>query len=197
MAAADGAPPPGLHGHKPKKGSWLQKNKGMAVAVGAGGVLGLIVLIMRHGQAGSSQPPGGTGSTVDPSLYGVPGAPGRMADYSSYDQYAGEMSQLQDLLNAYTAGTLGSQLGVTAPAAGSPGPAGPAGPAGSPGPAGSGSKSKPGVPSRTITVPRGATLLSLSQQYLGTSNRSALAHANGLGTGSGLRAGQKLTIPAH
>lgn len=83
-----------------------------------------------------------------------------------------------------------------------PGPTGPAGPPGPKGPPGPPApKPKPKTPvnvaSFRYTVQKGDTLLSISQKFLGTTNRTALAHANGLGTGAGLRAGQILIIPAH
>lgn len=103
--------------------------------------------------------------------------------------------------------------GITGPR-GATGPAGAAGAAGGAGPAGpSGTNStvpvktttkvptpiKPGGPikspaNQTITVQKGQTLLSLSEKYFGTSNRTALAHMNGLGTGAGLKTGQKLKV---
>lgn len=58
-------------------------------------------------------------------------------------------------------------------------------------------KSPVNVASFRYTVKKGDTLLSLSQKFLGTTNRTALAHANGLGTGAGLRPGQILVIPSH
>ncbi len=73
-----------------------------------------------------------------------------------------------------------------------------------PTPPGGGGSKPPKPPPKVIhvaafkyTVQRGDTLLSLSQKFLGTTNRTALAHGNGLGTGAGLRAGQIITIPAH
>ena len=70
-------------------------------------------------------------------------------------------------------------------------------------PSGGGSTTLPAkttVPAKTITVPKGATLTSIARQYLPPGDAHdvvLLAHANGLGTGSGLKAGQRLTIPAH
>jgi len=59
-------------------------------------------------------------------------------------------------------------------------------------------KAKPVVKSltvsRVITVKKGQTLESLSEEYFGTANRTALAHMNNLGTGAGLRTGQKLRV---
>lgn len=83
-----------------------------------------------------------------------------------------------------------------------PGPTGPKGPPGPPGPPGKPGGTPPpktpvNVASFRYTVKKGDTLLSLSQKFLGTTNRTALAHANGLGTGAGLRAGQIIIIPAH
>ncbi len=81
-----------------------------------------------------------------------------------------------------------------------PGPTGPKGPPGPPGKSGTPAP-KPKVPvnvaSFRYTVKKGDTLLSLSQKFLGTTNRTLLAHANGLGTGAGLRAGQVIIIPSH
>jgi hypothetical protein len=50
------------------------------------------------------------------------------------------------------------------------------------------------VVSRIITVGKGQTLESLSEEWLGTADRAALAHLNHLGTGAGLRTGRKLRI---
>ncbi len=47
---------------------------------------------------------------------------------------------------------------------------------------------------RVITVRKGQTLKSLSEKYLGTTDRAVIAHMNGLGTGAGLRTGQKLRV---
>lgn len=96
-----------------------------------------------------------------------------------------------------------------------PGPAGPPGPTGSPGlpgpvgppgktpvpvtppPKGGGGPKTIHVGAYKYTVQKGETLLSLSQKLLGTTNRTILAHGNGLGTGAGLRTGQVITVPAH
>jgi nucleoid-associated protein YgaU len=96
-----------------------------------------------------------------------------------------------------------NQVYTNASPPGQPGPTGPAGPPGKPGTPTPkpGPKPKPKTPVKVgpfkYTVQKGDTLLSLSQKFLGTTNRTDLAHANGLGTGAGLRAGQIITIPAH
>jgi hypothetical protein len=116
-------------------------------------------------------------------------------------------------------GSAGSyESGATGPA-GPAGPAGPTGPAGTTGATGAtGATGKsattvtstspsassvknpvehPGVTipkSGTITVQPGQTLLSLSEEYFDTSNRTQLAHMNGLGTGAGLKTGQVLKV---
>ena len=125
------------------------------------------------------------------------------ADTTGID-YGGELSTLQ---SEY--GNLASEISAMQGTTGPPGPPGP------PGTCPKGTirvgktcvriiptqtrpkKKKKLIPARTITVPKNATLLSLSQKYLGTADRSQLAHANRLGTGAGLHAGQKLLIPAH
>lgn len=159
---------------------------------------------------------------VQPGVYGY-----GSGDYSGgYDQYAAEMQQLQNFLNSTTAGSMaaGTAASATTAAGGSssstPVSGGSSSSGGSSGGSSSsgstprsspqpvtGSSSKSGnpiitsarrlIPAQTITVPKGATLLSLSKQYLGTTNRTQLAHTNGLGTGAGLRTGQKLIVPAH
>lgn len=193
----DPQPPVGAH-HPPGKGGglggWIKRNKGPAAAVGVLGVVAIIT-IAKKGSASSAAGTSGTAGTtsatgVQPGVYGYGGD-------TTGDSYAAEMSQLQDFLNAYTAGTAGSQLFPNGLPASAPAPS-------------SGSKPptytvtpKPPIltPSRTaaqtISVPKGASLLSLSRKYLGTSNRTELAHANNLGTGAGLAAGQRLIIPAH
>ena len=126
------------------------------------------------------------------------------ADTTGID-YGGELSTLQ---SEY--GNLASEISAMQ---GTTGPAGPPGPEGPPGPkvevfppfrppvrkppVKKPPAKKKLIPARTITVPKNATLLSLSQKYLGTADRTQLAHANRLGTGAGLHAGQKLLIPAH
>jgi hypothetical protein len=107
---------------------------------------------------------------------------------------------------------------------GATGPAGPAGPAGATGPAGAngatGAAGTPGLTTKTVTTAPGSTLktsapaakttaipksgvitvqpdqtlLSLSEEYFGTGNRTELAHMNGLGTGAGLKTGQVLKV---
>jgi hypothetical protein len=118
-------------------------------------------------------------------------------------------------------GTPGSyESGATGPAGatGATGATGPAGAAGATGPAGTpglttktvttapGSTEKSSSPapakakttaipkSGTITVQPDQTLLSLSEEYFGTSNRTELAHMNNLGTGAGLKTGQVLKV---
>ena len=191
-----GAPAPGKGGGV---GGWVKRNKGPAAAIGAVGLVAVIT-IAKRGQSSSSSSGTGTASSgttsqtgVQPGVYGYTGDAG----YSSgYDQYAGQMAGLQDLLNSYTAGTLGAQLFPNGLPQSAPAPA--------PKTSGYTVSPKPPIitsgriqPAQTITVPKGASLLSLSQRYLGTSNRTELAHANGLGTGAGLRTGQRLIIPAH
>jgi hypothetical protein len=131
------------------------------------------------------------------------------ADTTGID-YGGELSTLQ---SEY--GNLASEISAMQGTAGPPGPPGPKGPPGPPvkvfppfrppvkvfppfrPPGRKPPAKKKLIPARTITVPKNATLLSLSQKYLGTADRTQLAHANRLGTGAGLHAGQKLLIPAH
>lgn len=188
----EGGPPPGKGGKpgKPGKGGWLAKNKNMAIiGAAAGGALLLVMLKKGSGSAAA-----GTGTTVQPSLYGtsgVTGSTGYDPAVASMYQYQQQMDQLQGFLNAWSAGTA-----FPKPAAGATGPAGPAGP---PGPPSSNPAKPPAPPApasrwQWITVKPGQTLSSLSQQYLGTSNRTAIAHANNLGTGAGLRTGQRLYV---
>jgi LysM repeat protein len=54
--------------------------------------------------------------------------------------------------------------------------------------------SQPPIFNKTITVGKGQTLDSIAKQYKIT--RVELAHANGLGTGAGLRTGQTLKVPS-
>jgi hypothetical protein len=53
---------------------------------------------------------------------------------------------------------------------------------------------QPPIFNKTITVGKGQTLDSIAKQYKIT--RVELAHANGLGTGAGLRTGQTLKVPS-
>ena len=56
------------------------------------------------------------------------------------------------------------------------------------------------VAKHTITVKKGQTLQSVAAQYMPPGDAhdvTLIAHANGLGTGAGLKTGQKLIIPAH
>lgn len=88
------------------------------------------------------------------------------------------------------------------PAEGPPGPPGPTGPAG-PGaykpPTPKPVVSRPPVPAQppifnsTYIVRKGDTLNSVAARFRIT--RVELAHANGLGTGAGLRTGQKIKVP--
>lgn len=190
-------PPPGKDG---KPNGPAKKNRNLLIIGGAAG-LGLLVMVLKGGLGSSSANSANSPTTpqyVDPSLYGTPSDLGGAYSQSGYDPYAAEMSQLQNYLNAWTAGN----VGATGPA-GPPGPTGPTGPGGknvNPGgpispPAKAPAPKGSSTPGRWITVGSGQTLSSLSQRYLGTSNRTAIAHANHLGTGAGLRTGQKLYIP--
>ena len=57
-----------------------------------------------------------------------------------------------------------------------------------------GGSQQPPIFNATYTVLKGETLASVAKKY-GIS-RVELAHANGLGTGAGLRTGQKLKVPS-
>jgi hypothetical protein len=98
-----GGPPP-----KGKLGAWIKKNPGIAMAGGAGALLGVFVLI-KHGGASSS----GTGAadtstigTVDPSLYGTPsdlgGSGGFLGNTSDASAIEGQLTALQALLQQIT-----------------------------------------------------------------------------------------------
>lgn len=182
--------PPSPGGRRGGLGAWVKRNKGAAAAIGAVGLVAAIY-IAKKGPAAAANP-NATNTPATPSTYAGSGV--------GNDAYAGEMAQLQDLLNAYTAGTLGGQLGIQpAPAPTPPKPVTrPPSPVFRPPvrirPHPPGPAIRPGL---WVTVGRGQTLASLSQKYFGTSNRSAIAHANDLGTGAGLRAGQRLYIPAR
>lgn len=201
MADQAGAPPaPGrAGGHEPDHGAphgaprgaarggvkgWVTHHEAAAMILGAAGV-GAVYLIMRQSPgtaAGTvtSQTGVQPGGTYDPGAYG----PGDGS--AAYDALANQMQALQESLSQ---GTVATSPAVPVTVTALPKPAQPAA---APKPA-----QKTWVPPRTITVGKGQTLLSLSRRYLGTSNRTALAHANRLGTGAGLRTGQRLTVPGH
>lgn len=120
-------------------------------------------------------------------------------DTSGID-YGGELSTLQSEYGNL-ASEISAMQGGAAPT-GSSMPAGPAGP-----PAKPPVRIKPKPPVRTVPparapaftgryiVRRGETLASIARKF-GVS-RAELAHANGLGTGAGLRTGRVLKVPAR
>ena len=81
------------------------------------------------------------------------------------------------------------------PASGTPAPPGPTPtPVKAPAPRPAGHPVQPPIFNKTYIVKKGETLNSIAKQ-LGIS-RVDLAHANGLGTGAGLRTGQTLKVPS-
>jgi hypothetical protein len=193
--------PPGQQHHHGGRGlnAWIHAHQGEAAAIGIGGALALAFLIRRMSSGGSNSSAATPNSTTGTESAGVAYGYGDSGAgyYTSDSQYAEQQAALDSFLNAYTQGTLGSQLfpnGSPLPTSSPPASKPPATKVGNPNPITKGSAL---IPAQKITVPVNASLLSLSQKYLGTSNRTVLAHANGLGTGAGLRTGQTLVIPAH
>lgn len=208
--ARNGEGPPAKGGRTSGRGglgAWIKTHKPEAAALGAVGLVG-VVWIVQHG---SGSTPGASTSTsgdasgatsqtgitsgyaYDPGLYGY-GAGSGYGDTG----FTSDTGLLQALLSNYTLvknGAASPGGATTGSTSGSKPPTAP--------PPSHGKVSPPPKPRKKttaahwITVPKGASLRSLSQKYLGTSNRTALAHANHLGTGAGLRTGQRLLIPAH
>ena len=192
--------PPGQR-HRGGLQAWIRAHQGEAAAIGIGGAVALAFLIRRMASGSSSSGTTGTANSATGVQSGVAYGYGDGTGYFTSDsQYAEQQAALDEFLNSYTQGTLGGQLFPNGlpPTTSSPAPP-PAPPKKTVNPGGFnvGTTHPIITRQRTITVPQGASLLSLSQKYLGTSNRTALAHANHLGTGAGLRAGQTLIIPAH
>ena len=89
-----------------------------------------------------------------------------------------------------------SEPGSTPGPPGNPGPPGPAGPAGPvtyPRPRPAVPAAQPPIFNATYRVLKGETLDSVAKKF--RISRVELAHANGLGTGAGLRTGQVLKVP--
>lgn len=189
-------------------GAWIKTHKGPAAAIGAVGVLAAFYLIRKGNTAAASTAATGTTSqtgVTDPGTYGYTGA-------GSYGGYSGDMGSLQNGLSGSTVanlppGTSGSVTSSTGSASsGAAATGGATGPTTSkptapksttPAKPTTAPVAKTWIPAKVITVAKGQTLMSLSQSLLGTTNRTELAHSNGLGTGAGLRTGQKLTVPGH
>lgn len=220
MAGEPMPPHPPAGGRKPAAGGgimgWIKAHKGPAAALGAVGLFGVVFLVksggLGSGSSSSSNSADASDAADDSSDTGIEDDPGLYGAGSgfegSFDGGQGQLSQILSELTALQNGaglpggpTTGSTGGSTPPTAPpkTPKPTAPK-------PAPPKTPPKPTTPKKpvsgtpkqpkpqTITVQAGQTLASLSEKYFGTTNRTQLAHLNGLGTGAGLRTGQKLKI---